>query len=66
VLRETCERVLSDHTLPPSKLELRAIALQLLGEAYMAVKKEEDEAKEEAEYVRIETKNSRERDRTSR
>jgi len=60
VLRETCDRVLSDPSLQSSKLHLRAEALQILGEAYLGVKKDGDGAPEE-EYVRVETKASRER-----
>ena len=61
VLRETCDRVLGDPSIPREKAHLRAVALQMLGQAYTSVRKEQDEAKEEAEYVRVETKNSRER-----
>lgn len=63
VLRETCDRVLEDPTVPRSVAQLRAVALQILGEAYMAVKKDNEEGpSEESEYVRVETKNSRKRD----
>ncbi|KAF7416223.1 hypothetical protein PC9H_002488 [Pleurotus ostreatus] len=61
VLRETCDRVLSDPSVPREKLQLRAVALQLLGEAYMAVKKD-GEGVDETEYVRVETKGSRARE----
>ena len=63
VLRETCERVLSDPNIPPQKAVLRAVALQVLGEAYMSVKKD---IQEDSEYVRVETKNSRERARAQK
>lgn len=62
VLRETCDRILEDPSIPRSKAQLRAVALQILGEAYMAVKKDGEETREESEYVKIETKNSRQRD----
>lgn len=62
VLRETCDRILEDPSVPRQKAQLRAIALLILGEAYMSVKKDGEEAKEESEYVKVETKNSRERD----
>jgi hypothetical protein len=66
ILRETCDRVLEDPGISRSKAQLRAVALQILGEAYMAVKKNTDEqqqlAGEEGEYVRVETKSSRQRD----
>jgi hypothetical protein len=66
ILRETCDRVLADATLSREKAELRAVALQILGEAYMSVKKDADAASgdgkgEDSEYVRIDTKNSRAR-----
>ncbi|KAG8748753.1 hypothetical protein FRC12_013802 [Ceratobasidium sp. 428] len=60
VLRETCDRVLSDPNLQSSTLHLRAEALQILGEAYLSVKKDGDSTGEE-EYVRVETRASRER-----
>jgi len=64
VLRETCDRVLEDSSVTRSKAQLRAVALQILGDAYMSVKKEDEQAptSEESEYVRVETKNSRQRD----
>lgn len=62
VLRETCDRVLEDPTIPRSKAILRAVALQIMGEAFMSVKKEPEEIAGESEYVRIETKSSRERE----
>lgn len=65
VLRETCDRVLEDPSIPRAKATLRAVAMQILGEAYMGVKKDADQlegAAEESEYVRVETKNSRKRD----
>ena len=63
VLRETCDRVLEDAGITREKAQLRAMALQILGEAYMAVKKEGNGAlSEDAEYVKVETKNSRARE----
>lgn len=63
MLRETCDRVLEDPQIPPSKAHLRAVALQTLGEAYCSVKKDSEE---ESEYVRVDTKYSRERDQRGR
>jgi len=64
VLRETCDRVLEDTTVSRSKAALRAVALQILGEAYVAVKKDpEIGAPDESEYVRVDVKTSRDRDR---
>jgi hypothetical protein len=70
ILRETCDRVLGDPALSREKAELRAVALQMLGEAYMSVKKDSDAASgpggnvkgEDSDYVRIDTKSSRARD----
>jgi len=63
ILREVCERVLEDTSISREKAELRAVALQLLGEAYMSVKKEEPAAGSkgfgsDSEYVRVDTKSS--------
>jgi len=58
VLRETCDKVLEDPSIVPAKANLRAVALQILGEAYTSVRKEDEERKEENEYVRIDTKGS--------
>jgi len=61
VLRETCDRVLNDPTISRNTAILRAAALQTLGDAFMAVRNEREEARDDSEYVRIETKNSRQR-----
>lgn len=60
MLRETCDRVLGDPTITPSKANLRAVAMQILGEAYASAQKD---APEDSEYVKVETKASRERER---
>ncbi|KAI0919871.1 hypothetical protein AcV5_001823 [Taiwanofungus camphoratus] len=62
VLRETCDRVLEDPSISREKAQLRAMGLQILGEAYMGVSKDQDDGREESEYVRVETKSSRQRD----
>jgi len=59
VLRETCDRILSDSSLPQSKLMARAMALGMLGDAFLAVRKDSET---ESEYVKVDTKASRERD----
>lgn len=64
-MRETCDRVLEDPSINRAKATLRAVAMQILGEAFMNVKKDADQveaASEENEYVRVETKTSRKRD----
>jgi hypothetical protein len=47
---------LEDPSITPAKANLRAVALQILGEAYTSVRKEGEERAEENEYVRIDTK----------
>jgi len=61
ILRETCERVLEDPAITREKAQLRAVALQMLGEAYMNVKKEDVGKSEDSDYVKVETKQSRAR-----
>ena len=61
MLRETCDRVLNDPTISRNTAVLRAAALQTLGDAFMAVQNEREEARDDSEYVRIETKSSRQR-----
>lgn len=71
VLREVCDNVLTDPTITRDKAQLRAVALQMLGEAYMNVKKDAPSSNplvnvpEESEYVRIDTKSSRAREARS-
>ena len=49
--------------MPRNKAILRAVALQILGDAYMAVQKDDEATRnEESEYVKVDTKNSRQRD----
>lgn len=52
VIREVCERVLSEKGLSEIQLERRAEALQILGEVYSAVRKEEGMGND-ADYVKI-------------
>ncbi|KAJ6510449.1 X-domain of DnaJ-containing-domain-containing protein [Mycena sanguinolenta] len=59
VLRETCERVLEDPTITRDKANLRAVAMQILGEAYAAVSKDTPAIGDDSEYVRIETRRNR-------
>ncbi|KZO97306.1 DnaJ-domain-containing protein [Calocera viscosa TUFC12733] len=62
ILRETCDRVLSQPDITREKRQLRAVGLGILGDAYQSVKKDEDEQAAESEYVRVDTKASRERE----
>ncbi|KAF7290559.1 J domain-containing protein [Mycena indigotica] len=60
VLRETCDRILEDSTVTREKSILRAVALQILGEAYSGVTKEgQATIGDDSDYVRVETKQSR-------
>ncbi len=67
VLREVCDRILTDPAVPRDKAQLRAVALQMLGEAYVNVKKDVPNPNpavnagtgDDSEYVRIDTKGSR-------
>ncbi|KAK0200399.1 X-domain of DnaJ-containing-domain-containing protein [Desarmillaria ectypa] len=63
VLRETCDRVLEDPNVTRDKAQMRAVAMQILGEVYMSVKKENGQGQlDEGEYVRVDTKSSRARE----
>ncbi|KAK7018636.1 DnaJ-domain-containing protein [Favolaschia claudopus] len=61
VLRETCERVLEDPSISREKSILRAVALQILGEAYAAVSKDGSAIGigDDSEYVRIDPRRPR-------
>ncbi len=61
-MRETCDRVLEDPSIQRQNAQLRAVAMQILGEAYMSVRKDDEQETAENEYVKVETKNSRRRD----
>ncbi|KAG6860464.1 hypothetical protein C0995_010818 [Termitomyces sp. Mi166 len=63
VLRETCDKVLEDPNISREKAQLRAVALQILGEAFMGARKDDVPSNEESEYVKVETKNSRAREK---
>ena len=60
-----CDRVLDDPAITREKAQLRAVALQILGEAYMSAKKEDTTVPpgsrfgDDMEYVRVDTKSSR-------
>lgn len=66
MLRETCDRVLNEPTISRNTAVLRAAALQTLGDAFMAVRSGREEAGDDGEYVRIETKSSRQRAQSAR
>lgn len=60
VIREVCEKILSEPGMTESQLERRAVGLQILGEVYSAVKKDDQKAAggvgDDAEYVRVDKK----------
>ncbi|KAL1412658.1 DnaJ-like protein [Vanrija albida] len=60
VVRETCDKVLSDPNVSREKRDLRASALNLMGEAFLSVKKGEEGSNDE--FVKIETAASKQRD----
>ncbi|AFR98025.1 chaperone regulator [Cryptococcus neoformans C23] len=60
VIRDTCEKVLSDSALPKEKLHSRAVALGLMGEAFLAIRKEGETHEED--FVRVETPASKQRE----
>ncbi|WWC65239.1 uncharacterized protein I303_107856 [Kwoniella dejecticola CBS 10117] len=64
VVRETCERVLTESSVPKEKLHLRAYALGLMAEAYLAIKKDEESPAGE-DFVKVETPASKQRDAAS-
>ena len=53
--------MLEDPNVSRDKAQLRAVALQVLGEAFMAARKDDVSTYEESEYVKVETKSSRAR-----
>jgi hypothetical protein len=57
VVREACEQVLTDPSVPREKLVLRATALELAAEAFLGIKKESSESIEE--FVKVETPSSK-------
>ncbi|WWC72635.1 uncharacterized protein I206_106599 [Kwoniella pini CBS 10737] len=61
VVRETCEKVLTEPSVSREKLHLRAHALGLMAEAYLAIKKDEESPPGE-DFVKVETPASKERD----
>lgn len=56
--------MLEDPAVTVEKRQLRAVALQIMGEAFSSVKKDTEEQQEEAEYVRVDTRASKEREKT--
>ncbi|WVQ63383.1 uncharacterized protein L199_001536 [Kwoniella botswanensis] len=61
VVRETCEKVLTEPSIPKEKLHMRAYALGLMADAYLAIRKDGESPAAE-EFVKVETPASRQRD----
>lgn len=55
VIREVCDRILHEKGVSESELDNRAAALEILGEVYSAVKKDESLGSD-AEYVKVDKK----------
>lgn len=55
IIREVCERVLSEKGHTEAQLERRATALMILGEVYASVKKDPGQGGD-AEYVKVDKK----------
>ena len=60
VVREACEQVLTEPGVPRDKLVMRATALNLAADAFLAIKKEGAEPIEE--FVKVETPASKQRE----
>lgn len=60
VVREACEQVLTEPGVPREKLVMRATALNLAADAFLAIKKEGAEPIEE--FVKVETPASKQRE----
>ena len=56
VLREVCERVLTEKGLSEIQLERRAEALQILGEVYASIRKDNGTLGSDADYIKINDK----------
>ncbi|WWD07270.1 hypothetical protein V865_005367 [Kwoniella europaea PYCC6329] len=61
VVRETCEKVLTEPSIPKEKLHMRAYALGLMADAYLAIRKDGESPAAE-EFVKVETPASKQRD----
>ncbi|WVQ85971.1 hypothetical protein IAT38_008139 [Cryptococcus sp. DSM 104549] len=60
VVRDTCEKVLTSPGVPKDKLHLRAVALGLMGDSYLSVKKEGEAPAED--FVKVDTPASKQRE----
>ncbi|WVQ95578.1 hypothetical protein IAU59_002675 [Kwoniella sp. CBS 9459] len=61
VIRETCDKVLSDSTVPKEKRDMRAIALGLMSEAFLGIRKDEESQPGE-DFVKVDTPASKQRE----
>ncbi|SPO44669.1 related to DnaJ-like protein [Moesziomyces antarcticus] len=62
VIREVSEAVLYDASIGKETQRLRAQALGIVGEIYMAVKKDDDKPAEVEDYVKVDTQASKQRE----
>ena len=53
VLRETCDRVLGNPNLSSEQRHLRALALQIMGEAYLRAKRDGEVGPGQSDYLRM-------------
>ncbi len=63
VIREVSEAVLYDASIGKETQRLRAQALGIVGEIYMAVKKDDDKPAEVEDYVKVDTQASKQREK---
>lgn len=55
VIREVCDRILHEKNVSEKELDNRAAALEILGEVYSSIKKDESLGSD-AEYVKVDKK----------
>ncbi|WVR08665.1 hypothetical protein IAU60_005723 [Kwoniella sp. DSM 27419] len=61
VIRETAETVLTDPSVPREKLHMRAIALGLMAEAFLGIRKDSDSGPAD-DFVKVDTPASKQRE----
>ncbi|WVF68018.1 hypothetical protein IAT40_002780 [Kwoniella sp. CBS 6097] len=61
IIRETCDKVLSDPSVPKEKRDMRALALGLMAEAYLGIRKDE-ESQPADDFVKVDTPASKQRE----
>ncbi|OCF30716.1 chaperone regulator [Kwoniella heveanensis BCC8398] len=61
VIRETCDKVLSDPSVPKEKRDMRAVALGLMSDAFLGIRKDE-ESQPADDFVKVDTPASKQRE----